>query len=134
MPDESPETLGRMIVHLERCLAILEEAAAPSPDIAFLHTFLLHAKGYLAKDVSADTEALENWDTPENQAMIQRFITHVAQRIRLMVEEWRQTRPDEAHTSLREKLHEMVAGLDRIDDLPDVSECGPLGPQCNGSG
>jgi len=113
MSDAIPPAFARPISHLEYCLSILEQAAIPSYDLDVLQTFLTHAKGYLSKDLSPDTDALENWETPENQAMIQRFITHVEQEIRLVVEEWQQTHPDEARTPLGAKLNEMLAGLEQ---------------------
>ena len=106
-----PSAFDRPIAHLEYCLSVLEQAAIPSHDLDMLQTFLTHAKGYLAKDLSPDTEALENWETPENQAMIQRFITHVEQEIRLVIEDWQQTHPAEAHTRLGTRLNEMLSGL-----------------------
>jgi hypothetical protein len=113
MSDAIPTAFARPITYLEHCLSTLEQAAIPSYDLECLHTFLTHAKGYLSKDLSPDTEALENWETPENQTMIQRFITHVEQEIRLVVEEWQQMHPDEVHTSLGAKLNEMLAGLEQ---------------------
>lgn len=113
MSDATSLAFARPITHLEHCLSILQQAAIPSHDLEFLQTFLTHAKGYLSKDLSPDTEALENWETPENQAMIRRFITHVEQEIRLVVEEWQQTHPDAAHTPLGVKLNEMLAGLEQ---------------------
>lgn len=113
MSDAMPSAFARPITHLEHCLSILEQAAIPSHDLDVLQTFLTHAKGYLSKDLSPDTDALENWETPENQAMIRRFITHVEQEIRLVVEEWQQTHPDEACTPLGAQLNEMLAGLEQ---------------------
>jgi hypothetical protein len=113
MSDAIPSAFARPITHLAYCLAILEQAAIPSPDLDVLQTFLTHAKGYLSNDLSPDTDALENWETPENQAMIQRFITHVEQEIRFVVEEWQQAHPDEAHTPLGAQLNEMLAGLEQ---------------------
>lgn len=113
MSDAIPPAFARPITHLEHCLSILEQTAIPSYDLDVLHTFLSHAKGYLSKDLSPDTEALDNWETPENQAMIRRFITHVEQEIRLVVEEWQQTHPDEAQTPLGANLNEMLAGLEQ---------------------
>ena len=113
MSDAIPPAFARPIIHLEHCLAILQQAVIPSHDLDFLQTFLTHAKGYLSKDLSPDTEALENWETPENQAMIQRFITHVEEEIRFVVAEWQQTHPDEAHTPLGVKLNDMLAGLEQ---------------------
>jgi hypothetical protein len=113
MSDAIPLAFARPIRHLESCLFILEQAAIPSYDLDVLQTFLTHAKGYLSKDLSPATDALENWETPENQAMIQRFITHVEQEIRLVVEEWQQTHPDEAHTPLGAQLNEMLVGLEQ---------------------
>jgi hypothetical protein len=63
MSDAIPPALARPIAHLEHCLCILEQAAMPSQDLEALQTFLTHAKGYLSKDLSPDTEALENWET-----------------------------------------------------------------------
>ncbi len=87
MPDEAQEAYAKQIVYLEHCLDVLDEAAIASGDLTFLQTFLTHAKGYLSKDVTPDTEAVENWDSPENQAMIRRYMTHVEQEIRLFIEE-----------------------------------------------
>ena len=114
MSDDNPAGWSELIEHLERCLMILAEAKIPSPDLDFLQAFLTNAKGYLSKDVSPDTEALENWDSPENQAMIRRYVTHVEAEIRLMVEEWRQAYPDQVQTPLGEKMSEMVNGLGRL--------------------
>jgi hypothetical protein len=113
MSDAIPPAFARPITHLEHCLAILEQTAIPSHDLDVLQTFISHAKGYLSKVLSPDTEALENWETPENQAMIRRFITHVEQEIRLVGEDWQQTPPDEAHTPLGAKLNEMLVGLEQ---------------------
>jgi hypothetical protein len=128
MSDGIPSVFARPILHLEHCLSILAQAAIPSHDLDVLQTFLTHAKGYLSKDLSPDTDALENWETPENQAMIQRFITHVEEEIRLVVEEWQQTHPDEAHTPLGTQLNEMLAGLEQGLHGPADAN-GPLPPR-----
>ena len=125
MSDAIPSVFARPITHLEYCLSILEQTAIPSHDLEFLQTFLIHAKGYLSKDLSPDTEALENWETPENQAMIRRFITHIEQEIRLVVAEWQQTHPDAADTPLGAKLNEMLAGLEQGLHGADNAADGP---------
>jgi hypothetical protein len=132
MSDATPPAFARPITHLEHCLSILQQAAIPSHDLDVLQTFLTHAKGYLSKDLSPDTDALENWETPENQAMIRRFITHVGQEIRLVVEEWQQTHPDEAHTPLGAKLNEMLAGLEQ--GLHGTDDADPLPPDAAANG
>jgi hypothetical protein len=132
MSDAIPPALARPIAHLEHCLCILEQAAMPSQDLEALQTFLTHAKGYLSKDLSPDTEALENWETPENQAMIRRFITHIEQEIRLVVEEWQQSHPDEAHTPLSAKLHDMLTELEQ--GLHGNDGADPLPPDASANG
>ncbi len=114
MRDDTPASIARAITYLEQCLGMLEDVVLPSRDLVFLHTFLTHAKAYLSKDVAPDTEAAENWDTPENQAMIKRFITHVAQQIRLIIEDWQQAQAGEASRPLRVKMDEILVGLDRL--------------------
>jgi len=132
MSDAMPSAFARPITHLEHCLSTLEQAAIPSHDLDVLQTFLTHAKGYLSKDLSPDTDALENWETPENQAMIQRFITHVEQEIRLVVEEWQQTHPDEARTPLGVQLNEMLAGLEQGLHGTDGADLLPPDTAANG--
>jgi hypothetical protein len=89
-----------------------------SSDITFLQMFLTHAKGYLSGDLSPDTEAMANWYTPENQAMIRRYITHVEAEIRLVIEEWQQTHASEMHTAAGIQLQDLVTGLESLHDTP----------------
>jgi hypothetical protein len=110
--------LAHTIAYLERCLTVLSEVAMSSSDITFLRTFLTHATGYLSGDLSPDTEAMENWHTPENQAMIRRYITHVEAEIRLGIEAWQQAHPGEMHTAAGIKLQNIVTGLDRLRYTP----------------
>lgn len=114
MPDQVQEAQMKQIVYLEYCLAVLDETSITSGDLTFLQTFLTHAKGYLSKDVTPDTEAVENWDAPENQAMIQRYVTHVEQEIRLFIEEWQQAYPEAMQTPLGGKLQALVDGVEGI--------------------
>lgn len=114
MPDEAQDAYTQTIVYLEHCLSVLDETAVALGDLTFLQTFLTHAKGYLSKDVTPHTEAIENWDSPENQAMIQRYIAHVEQEIRLFIEEWQHTHPDAMQTSLGVKLQALVDGLEGL--------------------
>ncbi len=114
MPDEAQAAYAKQIAYLEHCLAVLDETAIASEDLTFLQTFLTHAKGYLSKDVTPDTEATENWDSPETQAMIQRYITHVEQEICLFIEEWQQAHPEAVQTSLGVKLQALVDGLEQV--------------------
>lgn len=118
MSPDTPDFLAHTIDYLERCLVLLSEVALSSSDIAFLQTFLTHAKSYLSGDLSPDKEAMENWHTPENQAMIRRYITHVKAEIHLVIEEWQQAHPDELHTASGLKLQDIVAGLKRLRDTP----------------
>lgn len=106
--------ITRTIVYLERCLATLHDAVLPSSELEFLQTFLTHARGYLAKDVSAETEALENWDAPENQAMIERFMTHVEERIRLIITEWQDRHAGSAATTLHLEMTGLLTQLDHL--------------------
>jgi hypothetical protein len=114
MPDEAQGAYAKQIAYFEHCLEVLAETAIASGDLTFLQMFLTHAKGYLSKDVTPDTEAVENWDSPENQAMIQRYLTHVEQELRLFIEEWQQAYPEAVQTPLGVKLQALVDGLDRI--------------------
>lgn len=114
MPDEAQEAYAKHIIYLAHCLAVLDETANPSHDLTFLQTLLIHAKGYLSKDVTPNTEAVENWDSPENQAMILRYITHIAQEIRLFIEEWKQAHPEAVQTPLGVKLQALVNGLEQV--------------------
>jgi hypothetical protein len=115
MPDDVQGAYGKQIAYLEYCLAVLDETAIASGGLTFLRTFLNHAKGYLSKDVTPNTEAVENWDSPENQAMIQRYMTHVEQEIRLCIEEWQQAHPQTVPRPLGVKLQALVDGLERVD-------------------
>jgi hypothetical protein len=117
MPDKAQEAYAKQVAYLEYCLAVLEETAIASGDLTFLQTFLNHAKGYLSKDVTPDTEAVENWDSPENQAMIQRYMTHVEQEIRLFIEEWQQTHPEAMRTPLGVQLQALIDGLEQADQV-----------------
>lgn len=119
MSQNTPAFLASTIAYLEHCLGVLAEVAISSSDITFLQTFLTHAKGYLAGDLSPDTEAMDNWHTPENQAMIRRYIIHVEEEIRLAVEAWQQANPNEIHTPRGAKLQDIVTGLTR----PDFGVC-----------
>ena len=114
MPDETQDAYAKLIAYLEHCLRVLDETAIAQGDLTFLQTFLTHAKGYLSKDVTPDTEAVDNWDAPENQAMLQRYVTHVEQEIRLCIEDWRQAQPGVARTPLGAKLQALVDGLDQV--------------------
>ena len=114
MSEDYSADITRTLAYLERCLATLHDAALPSNELAFLQTFLTHARGYLAKDVSAETEALENWDAPENQAMIERFMTHVEERIRLIITEWQDGHAGSADTTLHLKMTGLLAQLDHL--------------------
>ncbi len=114
MPDEAQDAYAKTIVYLEHCLTVLNETAAAFGDLTFLQTFLTHAKGYLSKDVTPNTEAIENWDSPENQAMIQRYIAHVEQEIRFFIEEWQHTHSDAVQTPLGVKLQALIDGLERL--------------------
>ena len=114
MSDESRDAYAQLIAYLEHCLSVLDETAIAQGDLMFLQTFLTHAKGYLSKDVTPDTEAVDNWDAPENQAMLQRYITHVEQEIRLCIEDWRQAQPGVARTPFGAKLQALVDGLDQV--------------------
>jgi hypothetical protein len=117
MPDKAQEAYAKQVAYLEYCLTVLEETAIASGDLTFLQTFLNHAKGYLSKDVTPDTEAVENWDSPENQAMIQRYMTHVEQEIRLFIEEWQQTHPEAMRTPLGVQLQALIDGLEQADQV-----------------
>lgn len=77
--------LNRMTHSLQRFLGLLDEIPVRSPDLAFLHTLLHHATGYLQKDIAPETEALENWDIPENQRMLRRYLRHLTHEIRMVV-------------------------------------------------
>ena len=114
MSENYSADIGRMIAYLEHCLATLHDAALPSRELEYLQTFLTHARGYLAKDVSAETEALENWDIPENQAMLERFMTHVEERIRLIVTEWQNGHVNSADATLHLKMHSLLTQLDDL--------------------
>lgn len=114
MPDEAQEAYAKQIAYLEHCLDVLNDIGMASDDLTFLQTFLTHAQGYLSKDVTPDTEAVENWDSPENQAMIQRYLTHVEQEIRLFIEEWQHAHPEAIHMPLGARLQALVAGLDQV--------------------
>jgi hypothetical protein len=114
VPGDYSTDITRTIAYLEHCLATLHDAALPSDELEFLRTFLTHARGYLAKDVSAETEALDNWDTPENQAMIERFMTHVEERIRLIITEWQEIHADSANTALHLKMTGLLTQLDHL--------------------
>ena len=127
MSDETQAAYGQLIAYLEHCLSVLDEAAIAPGDLTFLQTFLTHAAGYLSKDATPDTEAVENWDAPENQAMMQRYITHVEQEIRLCIEDWRQAQPDAAPTPLDEKLQALVDGLDQAHQTISPYAWPPVG-------
>jgi len=114
MPDEAQGAYAKQIAYVEHSLAVLAETPMASGDLTCLQTFLTHAKGYLSKDVTPDTEAVENWDSPENQAMIQRYMKHVEQELRLFIEEWQQAHPEAVQTPLGVKLQALVDGLDRV--------------------
>jgi hypothetical protein len=122
MSDKAQEAYAKQVAYLEYCLTVLEETAIASGDLTFLQTFLNHAKGYLSKDVTPDTEAVENWDSPENQAMIQRYMTHVEQEIRLFIEEWQQTHPETMRKPLGVQLQALIDGLEQAEQvtLPDT--------------
>ncbi|WP_089933371.1 hypothetical protein [Candidatus Entotheonella palauensis] len=122
MPDEPQDIYAKQIAYLEYCLTVLAETAVASGELTFLQTFLAHAKGYLSKDVTPDTEAIENWDSPENQAMIQRYMAHGEQEIRLCIEEWQQAYPEAVQTPLGVKLQALIDGLERVHQavLPDT--------------
>jgi hypothetical protein len=117
MSNEVQEAYMKQIAYLEYCVAVLDETAIASGDLEFLQTFLTHAKGYLSKDVTPDTEAVENWDLPENQAMIQRYMVHVEEEVRLFIDEWQQSHPGAAQTTLGVKLQALVDGLDRVPQM-----------------
>jgi hypothetical protein len=68
---------------------LLDEIPTLSPELAFLKTFLHNATGYLQKDIAPDTEALENWDSPENQHMLRRYLRHLTNEIRMVTEDFR---------------------------------------------
>lgn len=117
MPDKALEAYAKQVAYLEYCLAVLEETTIASGDLTFLQTFLNHAKGYLSKDVTPDTEAIENWDSPENQAMLQRYMTHVEQEIRLFIEEWQQIHPETMQKPLGVQLQTLIDGLEQADQV-----------------
>jgi hypothetical protein len=117
MPDEAQEVYAKQIAYLAYCLEVLDEMAIASGDLTFLQAFLTHAKGYLSRDVTPGTEAVENWDLPENQAMIQRYMAHVEEEIRLIVEEWQQAHPETVPTPLGVKLQALVDGLERVHQI-----------------
>ena len=117
MPDKAQEAYAKQVAYLEYCLTVLDGTAIASGDLTFLRTFLNHAKGYLSKDVTPDTEAVENWDSPENQAMIQRYMTHVEQEIRLFIEEWQQTHPETMRKPLGVQLQTLIDGLEQADQV-----------------
>ena len=133
MSQDNPAFLVHTIHYLERCLVLLSEVALSSSDLTFLQTFLTHAKGYLSGDLSPDTEAMANWYTPENQAMIRRYITHVEAEIRLVIEEWQHTHPGELHTSSGIKLQDIVTGLERLHHTPPHLTDRPGGLDVNGT-
>lgn len=114
MSEDYSADIARTIAYLEHCLATLHDAALPSSELEFLQMFLTHARGYLAKDVSAETEALENWDAPENQAMIERFMIHVEERIRLIITEWHDRHAGSADTTLHMKMTGLLTQLDHL--------------------
>ena len=132
MPDHFSTMLDRALTYIERCLATLEEAALPPSELAFLQTFLTHARGYLVKDVSADTEALGNWDSPENRAMIARFLTHVEQRIRLTIEDWQHDHAHTTNTAFHAKMIALLADLDQLRVCDDAEEDLTPGQKGNG--
>jgi hypothetical protein len=117
MPDEAQEVYAKQIAYLAYRLEVLDEMAIASGDLTFLQAFLTHAKGYLSRDVTPGTEAVENWDLPENQAMIQRYMTHVGEELRLIIEEWQQAHPEAVQTPLGVKLQALVDGLERVHQI-----------------
>lgn len=122
MPDEAQEAYAKQIAYLAYCLEVLDETAVASGELTFLQTFLTHAKGYLSKDVAPDTEAIENWDSMENQVMIQRYITHIEQEIRLVIAAWQQAHPEAVQTPLGVKLQTLIDGWERLQQrgMPDT--------------
>ena len=97
--------LSRITHSLERFLGLIDEIPVLSPDLAFLKTLLRNAIGYLHKDVAPDTEALENWDIPENQRMLRRYMRHLTHEIRMVVEHLHQdVLPAEASQRLAQRM------------------------------
>jgi hypothetical protein len=66
--------------------------------------------------------------------MIRRYIIHVEEEIRLVVEAWQQANPNEMHTPRGAKLQDIVTGLPRLPHTPP-GLTGPASPlESNGSG
>ena len=133
MPDELQTAMTRMYAYIQRCLQRLETIAETAPDLEFLQTFLTNAKGYLAGDLSPDTEAMENWGAPENQAMIRRYLIHVEQQIRLIAEDWQAAQGSSATPALRASVAAILADLDQFAESPDADGLRPTNGQ-NGHG
>lgn len=105
--------LSRMTHYLERFLSVINDMPVLSPDLAFLKTLLQNAIGYLQKDATPDTEALENWDTEENQRMLRRYIRHLTNEIRMVAENFhRDALPDEASQRLSQRMMVLLHHLD----------------------
>lgn len=105
--------LSRITHYMERFLGLIDEMPVLSPDLAFLKTLLRNAVGYLQKDVGPDTEALENWHTPENQRMLRRYIRHLTNEIRMVAENVHQEAlPDEASQRLSQRMMVLLHHLE----------------------
>ncbi len=105
MSAELSAFLSRITHYMEHFLRLIDEMPVLSPDLAFLKTLLRNAIGYLQKDVAPDTEALENWDTPENQRMLRRYIRHLTNEIRMVAENVHQEAlPDEISPRLAQRM------------------------------
>jgi len=101
MSEGLPAFLSRMTHAIERFLTAIDDMPVLSPDLTFLKTFLHNATGYLRKDIAPDTEALENWDSPENQHMLRRYLRHLSNEIRMITEDLRR---DTAQEETQQRL------------------------------
>ena len=94
---------------------------------------MTNAKGYLAGDLSPDTEAMENWDSPENQAMMRRYLTHVEQQVRLIAEDWQTAQGSTAAPAPQANVAAILADLDQLTEPPGADASHPPDGQ-NGYG
>jgi hypothetical protein len=105
--------LSRITDSIERLITLLDEIPVLSADQVFLKTFLHNATGYLQKDIAPDTEALENWDSPENQRMLRRYVRHLSTEIRMVAEDLnKDARQDEARQRLSQRMTALLNSLE----------------------
>lgn len=123
MPEGIPAGMSQAAQYLQACQTVMEALALPETERQFVDTRVNNARCYLRKELTPYTEAMDNWQRPENQVMMRRFITHIAHEMRMFVADCQPADDDARQRRLWQHLETLIAGLEGLGHgLPEGTQ------------